>query len=118
MIGGPPCQGFSHAGPVNKDPKDPRNSLFREFVRFAKVLEPLVIPFKDTLDEALAALGERLAELLASDARWANWSGAVDEGTLVEWRTSDGVWLESGFREAGLRWSVGPWWHEKEEWTP
>ena len=29
IIGGPPCQGFSLSG--NRDPKDPRNSLFMEF---------------------------------------------------------------------------------------
>ena len=27
IIGGPPCQGFSIAGPPKKDPRDPRNSL-------------------------------------------------------------------------------------------
>lgn len=31
VIGGPPCQGFSNLG--KRDPDDPRNSLFREFVR-------------------------------------------------------------------------------------
>jgi DNA (cytosine-5)-methyltransferase 1 len=40
LIGGPPCQGFSVAGPQHKDPSDPRNSLFREFVRFASYLAP------------------------------------------------------------------------------
>lgn len=41
VIGGPPCQGFSHsmAGP-RRDPADPRNSLFREFVRTVKLLQP------------------------------------------------------------------------------
>ncbi|CAN5196119.1 DNA cytosine methyltransferase [soil metagenome] len=43
LIGGPPCQGFSRAGPVNKDPKEPRNSLFREFVRVASILEPRLV---------------------------------------------------------------------------
>lgn len=38
IIGGPPCQGFSLSG--NRDPKDPRNSLFMEFVRFVKLLKP------------------------------------------------------------------------------
>lgn len=42
LIGGPPCQGFSHSNVVNKDPKDPRNSLFEEFLRFASVLEPQI----------------------------------------------------------------------------
>lgn len=40
IIGGPPCQGFSHANTGNKDPKDPRNSLFIEFIRFAKIIKP------------------------------------------------------------------------------
>ncbi|MBA7493506.1 Modification methylase AplI [subsurface metagenome] len=34
VVGGPPCQGFSIAG--RRDPKDPRNSLFMEFVRIVK----------------------------------------------------------------------------------
>ena len=38
IIGGPPCQGFSSAG--KRDPLDPRNSLFMEFVRFVKLLKP------------------------------------------------------------------------------
>lgn len=38
IIGGPPCQGFSLSG--KRDPKDPRNSLFMEFIRFVKVIKP------------------------------------------------------------------------------
>ena len=38
IIGGPPCQGFSLSG--NRDPKDPRNSLFMEFVRFVRHYKP------------------------------------------------------------------------------
>ena len=38
IIGGPPCQGFSLCG--NRDNKDPRNSLFREYVRFVKYYKP------------------------------------------------------------------------------
>ena len=38
IVGGPPCQGFSLSG--NRDPKDPRNSLFSEFVRFTNQLQP------------------------------------------------------------------------------
>lgn len=38
VFGGFPCQGFSHAG--KKDPNDPRNRLFWEFVRVAKLVEP------------------------------------------------------------------------------
>ena len=40
LIGGPPCQGFSIAGPAQKDPKDPRNSLFIDFSRWVDSLNP------------------------------------------------------------------------------
>lgn len=38
IIGGPPCQGFSLSG--NRDTKDPRNSLFMDFVRLVKEVRP------------------------------------------------------------------------------
>ena len=38
IVGGPPCQGFSTIG--KRDNKDPRNSLFKEFLRFVKIIEP------------------------------------------------------------------------------
>jgi DNA (cytosine-5)-methyltransferase 1 len=38
VAGGPPCQGFSVAG--KRDPNDPRNRLFREFVRVVDVIRP------------------------------------------------------------------------------
>ena len=40
IIGGPPCQGFSIAGPARKDPTDPRNSLFMNFAQWISFLEP------------------------------------------------------------------------------
>lgn len=42
IIGGPPCQGFSIAGPAQKDPKDPRNSLFVDFARWVQFLRPKI----------------------------------------------------------------------------
>ena len=38
ILGGPPCQGFSNAG--KRDPSDPRNSLFREFIEIINGLKP------------------------------------------------------------------------------
>ncbi|WP_218938811.1 DNA cytosine methyltransferase [Priestia megaterium] len=40
IIGGPPCQGFSISNRKAGDPKDPRNSLFVEFLRVAEVFKP------------------------------------------------------------------------------
>jgi len=41
IIGGPPCQGFSHAGKRLVD--DPRNFLFKEFVEIVKKIRPKVV---------------------------------------------------------------------------
>lgn len=41
IIGGPPCQGFSHAGKRLID--DPRNFLFKEFVEIVKQVKPKVV---------------------------------------------------------------------------
>ncbi|EIC12776.1 DNA cytosine methyltransferase [Kingella kingae] len=38
IIGGPPCQGFSLSG--SRDPKDPRNSLFMDYMRFVGDFNP------------------------------------------------------------------------------
>jgi DNA (cytosine-5)-methyltransferase 1 len=38
VIGGPPCQGFSMAG--KRDNKDPRNSLFMNYLEFVKAFQP------------------------------------------------------------------------------
>ncbi len=41
IVGGPPCQGFSTVG--IGDPKDKRNTLFLQFVRIVKTLQPSFI---------------------------------------------------------------------------
>lgn len=43
ILGGPPCQGFSICNKNNGDPKDPRNSLFEEFIRIGRLLKPKVM---------------------------------------------------------------------------
>ena len=44
LAGGPPCQGFSIAGNIGrKFQDDPRNYLFREFMRFVKILNPKIV---------------------------------------------------------------------------
>ncbi len=40
VIGGPPCQGFSIANRNAGDAKDPRNSLFKDFVRIGRLFQP------------------------------------------------------------------------------
>lgn len=45
VCGGPPCQGFSLAG--QRLATDPRNTLFKEFVRVVKDFEPKVFVFEN-----------------------------------------------------------------------
>ena len=46
LVGGPPCQGFSTIGkrissdPLKRAQKDPRNTLFKEYIRVLKTLSP------------------------------------------------------------------------------
>lgn len=70
MVGGPPCQGFSHAN-NNSDPKDPRNSLFREFVRFAKLLEPRTVLMENVtgLLRSRTAEGRPVIEIVEEEFR-------------------------------------------------
>ena len=43
ILGGPPCQGFSIANKKAGDTSDPRNSLFKDFVRLGKVFSPQIM---------------------------------------------------------------------------
>lgn len=40
VVGGPPCQGFSQLG--TRDPHDPRNALWREYMRVVEQVRPAV----------------------------------------------------------------------------
>lgn len=67
IIGGPPCQGFSVAGPA-KDPKDPRNSLFKNFVQWVDVLKPKVFVMENVrgLLTRKNEKGEKVIEIIKS----------------------------------------------------
>ena len=45
VIGGPPCQGFSLAG--RRIPEDPKNRLFRDFVRVVNTCKPKIFVFEN-----------------------------------------------------------------------
>ncbi len=47
IVGGPPCQGFSMAG--KRDTKDPRNSLFIEFVKYLNYFQPKVFIMENVM---------------------------------------------------------------------
>ncbi len=41
VAGGPPCQGFSHAG--RRKANDPRNQLFEDYLRFVDLVKPKIV---------------------------------------------------------------------------
>lgn len=61
LIGGPPCQGFSIIG--RRELWDPRNGLFREFVRIAGELRPKVMVIENVTGLATLEGGAVLREL-------------------------------------------------------
>ncbi|MGH7088449.1 MAG: DNA cytosine methyltransferase [Stellaceae bacterium] len=61
LIGGPPCQGFSIIG--QRELWDPRNGLFRQFMRIAEELRPKIIVIENVTGLATLEKGAVLAEL-------------------------------------------------------
>jgi DNA (cytosine-5)-methyltransferase 1 len=64
VFGGPPCQGFSQIGP--RAVNDPRNSLYREFVRVLTVLRPRVFLMENVPNMLVLAGGRFREEVLAA----------------------------------------------------
>lgn len=69
LLGSPPCQGFSIANKNAGDPKDPRNSLFKEFVRTAKVLKPQIVIMENVpnLVKAKTETGDLVLDIIKSE---------------------------------------------------
>lgn len=68
VIGGPPCQGFSLSG--GRDPKDPRNSLFMDYMRFVGDFMPPFFLMENVpgILSARTRKGERVKDLIIGEA--------------------------------------------------
>jgi len=68
LLGGPPCQGFSQSN-INKDPGDPRNSLFSEFIRFVRLTSPKICILENVkgLLTAINVDGKRVVEIIIEE---------------------------------------------------
>ncbi len=66
LLGGPPCQGFSICRKNAGDPTDPRNSLFVEFLRVAKVFQPefLIMENVPNIENARTHTGESVLGII------------------------------------------------------
>jgi len=71
LLGGPPCQGFSICRKNAGDPTDPRNSLFVEFLRVAKVLQPQYVIMENVpnIENARTHNGESVLGIIKRELR-------------------------------------------------
>lgn len=71
ILGGPPCQGYSICNRNNGDPKDPRNSLFEEFIRIGKLLNPAVMIMENVpnLVKAKTKNKEKVIDIICSELK-------------------------------------------------
>ena len=69
IVGGPPCQGFSICGKNPGDPKDPRNSLFVEYLRFVRIFRPRVVVMENVpnIQNARTKARESVVEIIHSE---------------------------------------------------
>lgn len=64
VIGGPPCQGFSHAGWRNPD--DKRNQLFKEFVTIVNKIRPEIFIMENVPGILTMRNGDAIKEIISS----------------------------------------------------
>jgi DNA (cytosine-5)-methyltransferase 1 len=71
IIGGPPCQGFSICVKDAGDPKDPRNSLFREYLRVVTLFSPKAVVMENVPNilNATTANGESVVEIIINELK-------------------------------------------------
>lgn len=62
LIGGPPCQGFSHAG--YRDPEDRRNDLASIFIEFAERLRPKIFVLENVEGLGTMKKGRVLSDIV------------------------------------------------------
>lgn len=88
IIGGPPCQGFSNLG--SKDVNDPRNKLWKEYLRFVDAARPQVFVIENV--ERFSRSDE--FQLLLSEA---------DHGIIKDYELSHKVLLAADYGVAQRR---------------
>lgn len=71
ILAGPPCQGFSICTKNAGDAKDPRNTLFQEFLRIGRLFEPqlLIMENVPNLLKAQTELGESVLLIIENELK-------------------------------------------------
>jgi DNA (cytosine-5)-methyltransferase 1 len=67
IVGGPPCQGFSSLRPSRGSGlDDPRNSLYKEYVKYVRVLRPRVFLMENVVGILTASDGMLVKEMMTA----------------------------------------------------
>ena len=71
ILGGSPCQGFSICNKKNGDPKNPRNSLFMDFIRIGKVLSPstMILENVPNIAKAKTQDGKKVIDIIVKELK-------------------------------------------------
>ena len=71
LLGGPPCQGFSVANIKNGDLRDPRNSLFKEFLRLGRLFKPQIMLMENVpnIVNAKTQEGEKVVAIIENEMK-------------------------------------------------
>ncbi|HMN39064.1 MAG TPA: DNA cytosine methyltransferase [Hyphomicrobium sp.] len=80
VFGGPPCQGFSQIGP--RDPDDPRNQLYRQFLRVVRRLKPAAF-IMENLPNMLSLNGGQFRDSILRACRSAGYGRTTIMSTLA-----------------------------------
>ena len=82
LAGGPPCQGFSHAG--HRHPNDPRNKLFEAYLELVRIVRPRLV-----LVENVRAF---TSDFKASQSKLVeNFASALREGLSTDYDVASAV---------------------------
>lgn len=88
IVGGPPCQGFSMAG--KRQPNDPRNSLFREFIRIVNGIRPDVCVMENVrgLLSMKTEKGEPVIDIIVNEFKAMNYNVDVNKVNTADYGVS------------------------------
>jgi DNA (cytosine-5)-methyltransferase 1 len=78
VVGGPPCQGFSQVRSHARLIDDPKNSLYREFVRIVRAVEPRVFVMENVPGMAQMGVKEQVEADLSCKGRYTVGATVVD----------------------------------------
>lgn len=65
VFGGPPCQGFSTSNQRTRSAKNPKNWLFREYMRIVRMVKPEWVVFENVTGMTITDSGNFLRAILA-----------------------------------------------------